>query len=54
MRTKYIEVLKSYTMGFKNFKALVTTISAAFASVIYTKKRIQKENKLKTVHSKNH
>lgn len=39
-------------MDLKNFKALVATISAAVASVIYTKKRIQKENKLKTVHSK--
>jgi hypothetical protein len=39
-------------MDLKNFKALIAGFSAALASVIYTKKRIRKENKLKTVHSK--
>jgi len=39
-------------MDLKSFKAFVAGLSAAFASVIYTKKRIRKENKLKTVHSK--
>jgi hypothetical protein len=39
-------------MGTGNLKALVVAISAAFSSMIYTKKRIRKENKLKALHSK--
>ena len=39
-----------YTMDLRNFKSVFATISTAFASLIYTKKRIQK-NKLRALHS---
>jgi hypothetical protein len=39
-------------MGTGNFKAIMVAISAAFSAMVYTKKRIRKENKLKALHSK--
>jgi hypothetical protein len=43
---------QTYTMDLRNFKPLISNISAAFAILIYTKKRLQKEGRLKAVHPK--
>jgi hypothetical protein len=39
-------------MGTGNLKVIFVAITAAFSSLIYTKKRIRKENKLKALHPK--
>jgi hypothetical protein len=39
-------------MGTGNLKTIFVAISAAFCAMLYTKKRIRKENKLKAIHSK--
>jgi hypothetical protein len=35
-----------------NLKPVIEAISTAFCTLIYTRKRINKENKLKAIHSK--
>ena len=35
----------------RSFKTILVSLSTAFASLIYTKKRIQKTNKLRIMHS---
>jgi hypothetical protein len=39
-------------MDLRNFKPLLVGVSAAFAAMVYTKKRIKKTNRLKAMHSK--
>ncbi|HEY2726907.1 MAG TPA: hypothetical protein VGI61_07025 [Parafilimonas sp.] len=39
-------------MELGNFKPVIIAITTAFSALIYTKKRIRKENKLKAIHSK--
>jgi hypothetical protein len=39
-------------MGSGNLKVIFSVISTAFTSLIYTKKRIRKENRLKALHAK--
>jgi hypothetical protein len=39
-------------MEIKSFKPLIVTLSSAFAAIFFTKKRIRRMSKLKTVHSK--
>ncbi len=35
-----------------NLKPVIEAISTVFCTLIYTKKRIKKENKLKAIHTK--
>ncbi len=46
------ELRQTYIMGTGNLKTIVIAITAAFSAMLYTKKRIRKENKLKALHSK--
>jgi len=39
-------------MGTGNFKSLIIAVAAAFSALIYTKKRLKKESRSRTVHSK--
>ena len=39
-------------MELGNFKPLIIAVSAAFSALIYTKKRLKKEGRLKAIHSK--
>jgi hypothetical protein len=39
-------------MGAGNFKNIITAVTTAFSALIYTKKRLRKENKLRAIHSK--
>jgi len=39
-------------MELGNFKPVIIAITTAFSALIYTKKRIRKENRLKAIHSK--
>ena len=39
-------------MEIGNFKPVIIAITTAFSALIYTKKRIRKENRLKAIHSK--
>jgi len=38
----------------RNFKPLLVVIATAFSALFFTKKRIRRANKLKTIHSKFH
>jgi len=39
-------------MGAGNLKPFIIAVSAAFSAMIYTKKRLKKESKLRAIHSK--
>jgi hypothetical protein len=39
-------------MGAGNFKPFIIAVSAVFSALIYTKKRLKKESRLKAIHSK--
>ncbi len=41
-----------YIMGAGNFKPFVVAVTAAFSALIYTKKRLKKQSRLKAIHSK--
>lgn len=39
-------------MRIDNLKPAIVALTAAVSAIIYTKKRIRKENRLKAIHSK--